>query len=247
MGNCHSEGKGKGGVRASGPRKLGAGRGSLWYLCSTNKDLPVDSVGSKTLKERKSSLISSKQDSDVDTSCSNDEKRPPDIRLIEAVQKQEWKEAKELAQSVPINTQDKMGCTALMWAIGKNNLEMVKYFVDECKADVNVRDNKGDTALIMAAYNGHPNTVKFLIEETNADMDIPGEDGLTALEWAEKVSNIGVVACIKSHKKKVFSNLLETDTMAFYMLHPTLLQALAILPPTVRTPEDSGPPSPSHI
>mmetsp|Transcript_32920 Transcript_32920/g.61229 ORF Transcript_32920/g.61229 Transcript_32920/m.61229 type:complete len:257 (-) Transcript_32920:251-1021(-) len=242
MGNCHFEGqRRRGGALVEREELDSANARKSWVSCICNSE---EEDSKKALRDRKTNAESTKRHSDTGSDSSQvneEEKSRTDKRLIEAVQRQEWKDVRKFAKIVDINSQDKMGCTALMWAIGKNNLEMVKFLVEEYEADVNLRDIKGDTALVMAAYNGHPLTVEYLVNDTNADVDIPGEDGLTALEWAERVHNDTVVMFLRDHKKQVFSSSIERDVMVVSMLHPTFLQALGVMPyePVVESPSSA--------
>lgn len=49
-----------------------------------------------------------------------------------------------------IHAKDNRGWTALMKATVGGHLEVVKFLVDDCKADVNARNKSGDTALTWA-------------------------------------------------------------------------------------------------
>lgn len=114
-----------------------------------------------------------------------------------------------------INEQDKdYGKTALIIACENNNkLEIVKYLVEDCKADTNIQDRYGRTAFVLACFSGHLEiaqyladargvnkaflgasihnrleVVKFLAEECQADVN-HRDYGRTAL----------IIACTQGH------------------------------------------------
>jgi ankyrin repeat protein len=79
-----------------------------------------------------------------------------------------------------INTQDKSGWTALLWAIASNSdLEIVKLLV-EAGADVNLSDNRLTTPLMRACRPKDISCVQYLIEK-GADISHRDDKGRTAL------------------------------------------------------------------
>lgn len=74
------------------------------------------------------------------------------------------------------------GCTALMWAIKLNSLEMVDLLLD-AGADVNKTTEDGSTALMWAAARGNADIVRRLIRE-KADVNAKNTKNETAVTWA---------------------------------------------------------------
>ena len=60
------------------------------------------------------------------------------------------------------------GKTALIAASEEGHLEVVKYLVEQCHANVEAKDNDGYTPLIRASENGHLEVVKYLVEQCHA-------------------------------------------------------------------------------
>ena len=89
-----------------------------------------------------------------------------------------------IAQTRPqkiVNTQDKYGWTALMYASRWGCLGVAKVLLKN-EADVNIQTKWGDTALMIASNNCYLDVVKVLLEN-GADVNIKDEDGGTALTY----------------------------------------------------------------
>jgi serine/threonine protein kinase/ankyrin repeat protein len=78
-------------------------------------------------------------------------------------------------------------------AISEGRLEVVRYLVTECSADVNIKDNYGWTALLRAASDGHVDVVRYLVTECSADVNIKDNYGWTALLRAASDGHVDVV------------------------------------------------------
>jgi hypothetical protein len=59
-----------------------------------------------------------------------------------------------LNKGADINVRDSVGRTALMWAVWRDNFEIVRLLVQR-GADVNARDSNGSTALMLASARDH--------------------------------------------------------------------------------------------
>jgi len=94
-----------------------------------------------------------------------------------------------------VNTKDKFGRTALMYAACEGDTEFVKTLLAE-GADVNAKDKDGVTALMGAAWNGHTEIVKALLAK-GADVNIKDKDGRTALRYAILGSHAEIVRLLK--------------------------------------------------
>lgn len=93
---------------------------------------------------------------------------------------------------------DKYGFTALVWAAGKGNTEIVKLLLSK-GADVNAKDKAvyGGTALMAAANRGHTEIVKLLLSK-GADVNAKDEAGGTALMAAAGNGNTEIVNLLLS-------------------------------------------------
>ena len=61
-----------------------------------------------------------------------------------------------------VETPDKCGRTALIWASLYGSFEVVVYLVDTCGANVETVDRYGKTALMYASVRGHSKVVEYL-------------------------------------------------------------------------------------
>jgi len=101
-----------------------------------------------------------------------------------------------------ISAQDSRGCTALIGAARKRNIELVRLFVKK-GADINASNNEGRTALMEAAgdylYSSRNEIVSFLIDN-GADISIKDKDGKTAADLAEKQGNKEIAELMRKKK-----------------------------------------------
>ena len=88
--------------------------------------------------------------------------------------------------------------TALISAIYKVNLDVVKYLVKEGNTDVNTQDRKGNTPLMLAAQRGDLGIVKCLVE-AKADANTKNYYGATALTRTTQ----DVRKYLKNHVRKI--------------------------------------------
>jgi len=82
----------------------------------------------------------------------------------------------------PVNYQNEMGWTLLMWAGHKGRLHFAKYLVEQ-GADLEISDLEGLTATICAAAREHVETLSFLLDE-GAIVNRTDHTGWSALCWA---------------------------------------------------------------
>ena len=88
--------------------------------------------------------------------------------------------------------QNKDGDTALMWAAGCGQNEIVSLLIKrECQ--LNLQNKDGKTALIRAACYGNSQTAIFLIE-AGADIAVKNKDGKTAIDILKEKYPTKVVA-----------------------------------------------------
>lgn len=79
-----------------------------------------------------------------------------------------------------------MGNTPLLCAIISGQGDIVKYLIEQGRADVQARDSLGQNALMLAAGFGHFEIVKYLTENFNFDLNELDPRGDSALYLAAK-------------------------------------------------------------
>ena len=75
-----------------------------------------------------------------------------------------------------VNAKDENGCTPLMysaniWQEGKR-LEIVKFLIEQCKADISLTNNSGQTVLMVHAIAGSMDIFHYLLNEHNLTIDL---------------------------------------------------------------------------
>lgn len=68
-----------------------------------------------------------------------------------------------LRRGMDVNTTDPQGNSLLMIAVRGNNLELVRFLLDN-RANPQRRNRYGDTALMIAALQGHKEIVRLMVE-----------------------------------------------------------------------------------
>ncbi|CAE6958636.1 ANKRD50 [Symbiodinium sp. CCMP2592] len=103
--------------------------------------------------------------------------------------------ARELLQrNADPNAGDEFGCTALMCASYKGDLELVRALLD-AGAELEVRNAVGSTALIYAASKGDLEVVEVLVE-AGAQLETCNQEGSTALRSAASNGHMQVVEAL---------------------------------------------------
>ncbi|KAG0491893.1 hypothetical protein HPP92_005291 [Vanilla planifolia] len=74
------------------------------------------------------------------------------------------------------------GETVLHLSVRYNQVETVKFLLENHKELVNLRDEKGMTALHLATGKRHIRMIKVLLQETSVDVNALNENGCTALD-----------------------------------------------------------------
>ena len=86
------------------------------------------------------------------------------------------------------------GETALFQAAWQGFVEVVRFLVEEGKADVHkAQASTGCTPLWQAAQNGHTEVVRFLVEEGKADVDKVNKKNQTPINIAAFCGHLEVV------------------------------------------------------
>lgn len=88
------------------------------------------------------------------------------------------------SESFDPNSKDDQGLAPLHWAADRGDLDIVRYLVDEKKANVDCLDNEGQTPLHYAAACGYPTIVEYLIK-AGANSKITDNDNNTPKDVAE--------------------------------------------------------------
>lgn len=90
-----------------------------------------------------------------------------------------------------VNINDAMGMAPIHWASDRGDLDMLRFLVEDCCADVNFQDNTGQTALHYAVSCSHEDICEYLVCK-EAKTNIPDEDGVTAVEMCcdERIKSI---------------------------------------------------------
>jgi len=98
-----------------------------------------------------------------------------------------------LDKGVDVNAKDKYGQTPLHIAVGRENIEIVKFLVSEKGADVNAKEVDEKTPLHLAAsYNDKVEIARFLVSN-GADVKAKNNGGYTPLHKAVGGKNVELV------------------------------------------------------
>jgi ankyrin repeat protein len=101
-----------------------------------------------------------------------------------------------LKQGAKVNSKDtRYGRTALIWAAGSGNEEIVDLLIQTKKADLDSKDSTyGQTPLFWAASDGHEGIVKLLLATGKVDPDSKDDEyGQTPLSWAAREGHEGII------------------------------------------------------
>ena len=99
----------------------------------------------------------------------------------------------QIKNNIDINIKDAHSETGVIIATGRNDIAMVKLFL-EYGADINVASDKIDnTPIMIASVKGYTDIVRLLIEKSNPDMTILNGYGGTALIPASERGHVDVV------------------------------------------------------
>ena len=97
----------------------------------------------------------------------------------------------------------------------QGELEIVKYLVEEKRANINKKEEKnGCNALHCASMYGHLGIVKYLVEEKGANINEKEQDGKTALHYASESGYLEIVKylvekgadlCLKTNRSEKYA------------------------------------------
>ncbi|MBI1824246.1 MAG: ankyrin repeat domain-containing protein [Nitrospirae bacterium] len=112
-----------------------------------------------------------------------------------------------LASGMDVNSCDKNGISALMWAAGKGHDSVVQVLLQN-GALVNLQSPKGRTALMSAAYFGKMEPTKMLIAH-GAIPELRDAENRNALQWAKARKYAAIAEFLE--KLKPPSNLYQNE------------------------------------
>lgn len=96
-----------------------------------------------------------------------------------------------LRRGMDVNTTDPQGSTLLSIAARANNIELVRFLLDN-RANPQRRNRYGDTALMVAALQGHTEIVRLMLEHK---VD-PNQPGWNALHYAAFENRADIAALL---------------------------------------------------
>lgn len=99
-----------------------------------------------------------------------------------------------------VNAVDWLGNTPLHFAVLLNNMDLVKYLIDEKKADCNVHNCIGQTPLHFAFRCDNLDIVKYLVDEKKVDFTIKDGIGDTLLHLASHSGNLPLARFLVDEK-----------------------------------------------
>jgi ankyrin repeat protein len=139
--------------------------------------------------------------------------------LHKQCEKGNWKNVKYLIQHdiADVSAQNKIGQTPLHLACAGNQplkMKIVKFLIEEQKADSAITCNEGKAAVHYAAENGLLSVLRYLVEEQKADPSVTCKEGKTALHYASRNSDPSILRyLIEDQKLDVEATDIEGKTV----------------------------------
>ena len=126
----------------------------------------------------------------------------PDLRLVEAVKKQDTAAIRALLKDhVQVNVRQGDGATALHWAAHRDDLETTDLLI-RAGANVNAADDLGVTPLSLACANGNYTIVERLLN-AGANPNAVMSTGESPLMSAARTGNVRAVKALLAHGANV--------------------------------------------
>ena len=138
------------------------------------------------------------------------------LELTFAIQQNDFNLVKELIElGCDVNEMEdnEFGYTPLIWASQKGLLPIIKYLVEDCKAEIGKKDKKGCSCLFRAAMNNHLSSVIYLHQKCPSLIDEPSNRGTTPLWMASANNHIDVIEYLLTQNV----NVENKDTCEFEM------------------------------
>lgn len=120
-----------------------------------------------------------------------------DLRLIDAVRRQDAAAVRALITQVDVNTPAPDGATALHWAAHLDDLATAD-LLTRARARVNATNDYGVTPLSLACTNGNTAMIALLLTR-GADANLPLPSGETPLMTAARTGNVEAVKTLLAH------------------------------------------------
>jgi ankyrin repeat protein len=109
-------------------------------------------------------------------------------------------EALLLHPQVDVNSVDKDGWSALIYAAYRGHSDIVNALLQRPYIDINSVDKNGWSALMHAAYKGHSDIVNALLQRSDTDINQQDHRGWTPLTEAVDEGHAEIVRMLLSHK-----------------------------------------------
>lgn len=97
-----------------------------------------------------------------------------------------------VGKGADVNHTTQSNSSPLRAACFDGRVDIVKYLIEEGRADYNIANKFENTCLMIAAFNGHLNVVKYLLE-AGMDSNVQAKCGATALHFAAEVGSLDIV------------------------------------------------------
>jgi uncharacterized protein len=140
-----------------------------------------------------------------------------DLRLVDAVQRQDKKTAQLLIQqhAVDVNERQADGSTALAWAAHWGDLETAAMLI-RAGADVNLANDLKVTPLMLASVNGNAAMASKIFEAPAADANLSRANGETALMMASRAGTAAIVKLLLAHGANPNAKTAAGDTALMF-------------------------------
>lgn len=130
---------------------------------------------------------------------------------------------------------DTDGHNVVHWAAYKNELPLIKYYIETRAMPVDTLDIYNRNALLWAARQGHVDMAKYLIQ-CGAMTDLIDTEGETPLQAAKTRKHDTMVALLtrfeESKKKNKLKDDIESYSRDSFTQHPELADLLKLTPPS---------------
>ena len=91
--------------------------------------------------------------------------------------------------------------TALMFAVSKNHIEMVKLFMEDTRVDLNVQDNDKQTALHKAVLYDVRDVLQLLLSDDRVITTITDINKRTPLKYANDIRHLECASILEEHAR----------------------------------------------
>eukprot|EP00927_Polykrikos_kofoidii_P059365 TRINITY_DN54528_c0_g1_i1.p1 TRINITY_DN54528_c0_g1~~TRINITY_DN54528_c0_g1_i1.p1 ORF type:complete len:1057 (+),score=162.46 TRINITY_DN54528_c0_g1_i1:29-3172(+) len=172
----------------------------LLQTCSFGDNTPVSTADTSRIIDASKKVP--RQACQIFERDSRDPKSQLRISGISACADGNLEEAKRLVGCggwQPAHAIDRHGNTALMWAAGCGELDVVRWLLEVVGVSVDSVNKDGRSALMWAGKNAHLPVVRYLLEEGGASAMLRMKDDSTAFDWAVLGGSIPTMEYLASH------------------------------------------------